>query len=444
MKKLISFALAAALCLAAMASLAFVVSPGGGNTTLNDAFAVTGFKCTDATVTTQGVRVYTNLVDASEKKYNVNELMYFALTININNPTKTLAHTSAVGNEYAIIVSSDTVDLSMNTMADVVLTHPHDSTYTNLVSTENGTVKANASNALTYDKNNNTLTFRVKVWNDNPTKSNVNVGYDAFNLAIDETSTAREANYVIGFTAVNRAAENGSVSAKVAPTEFKFKNDTLTVTQNGRTYKIDKVAATWPAASSTANWPATVAQSLATVGYRVSLVAADGTATEIVTLDTEVTSAEGYGVSLGLAKAGRLIARNTVGSGFVYADNGGAAFTAAEQAALDTMLADFGFNLNYNYKLQDKNFEQATTYKATFAVEYNVKDDEADVDEGTTDDPVKEEPDDELPVEDDTEVDEVPHTGDGTASAALCIALAAGCAAALAFALKRTGREENR
>ncbi len=72
-----------------------------------------------------------------------------------------------------------------------------------------------------------------------------------------------------------------------------------------------------------------------------------------------------------------------------------------------------------------------------------MKDDEADVDEGTEDDdPIEEE--DELPIEDDTEVDEVPHTGDSTASAALCIALAAVCAAALAFALKRTGREENR
>ncbi len=108
-----------------MASLAFVVSPGGGSTTLNDAFAVTGFKCTDATVTTQGVRVYTNLVDASEKKYNVNELSVFRADHQHQpTPSRPLAHTSAVGNEYTIIVSSDTVDLSMNTMADVVLTHP--------------------------------------------------------------------------------------------------------------------------------------------------------------------------------------------------------------------------------------------------------------------------------------------------------------------------------
>ncbi|MGI6193528.1 MAG: hypothetical protein ACOYI3_08225 [Christensenellales bacterium] len=436
MKKLISFALAAALCLAAMASFAFVVSPGTGTTTLTDAFAVTGFKCTDATVTTQGVRVYTNLVDASEKKYNVNELMYFALTIAISNPTKTLAHTSAVGNEYAIIVSSDTVDLSMNTMADVVLTHPQDSTFVNLVSTENGTVKANATDALTYDKDSNTMTFKVKVANDSPTHANVNVGYEAFNLAIDEASSAREASYVIGFTGINRAAENGSISAKVSPTEFKFKSDTLTVVQNGRTYKIDKVPAIFPAVSSTSTWPATVAASLSTVGYRISLVAADGTATEIVTLDTEVTNAEGYGVSLGLAKNGRMIARQVIGNSFVYTDDSSAAFTPAEQAIFDTMLADFGFNLAYNYKLQDKNFEQATTYKATFNVAYNVVDDEKDVDEGTPDEPLEE-----LPLEDDPEVDEVPATGDATASAALFIALAIVCAAALAVALKRAGNE---
>jgi len=442
MKKLISLALAAAVCLAALASFAFVVSPGTGTTTLTDAFAVTGFKCTDATVTTQGVRIYSDLVDASAKTYNVNELMYFALSISVSNPAKTLAHTSAVGNEYTIVVSSDTVDLSMNTMADVVLTHPHDSTYVNLVSTANGTVKANASDALAYDKSTNTLTFKVKVFQDNPANSNVNVGNPAFNLAIDETGAAREASYVIGFTGINRAVQNGSIAAKVSPTEFKFKDDTLTVTQNGRTYKIDKVPASWAAVSTTTSWPASVAASLSTVGYRISLVAADGSATEIVTLDTEVTSAEGYGVSLGLAKNNSKIARQVVGGNYIFLDGpsaGSAAFTAAEQAALDTMLADFGFSLSYNYKLQDKNFEQATTYKATFAVEYNVVDEERDVDEGTTDEPI----DDELPVEDEdgTDVDEVPQTGDATASAALFIALAAACAVAFAVALRRTARE---
>jgi len=440
MKKLISIALAAALIAAALASMAFVVSPGSGTTTFSDAFTVTGFKCTDATVTTQGARVYSELVDASKNKYNVNELMYFALTITVYNPTKTLAHTSAVGNEYEIIVDSDTVDLSMNTMADVVLTHPYNSTFTNVVSTENGTVKANASNAVVYDKDDNTLTFSVKVANDNPV--NAKVDSDAFNLAIDETGTAKQANYVIGFTGVNRAAENGSISAKVAPTEYKFASNTLTVVKNGRTYKIDKVAATWPAQSSTVNWPATVASTLSTVGYRVSLVdTTTGTATEIATLDTEVTGAEGYGVSLGLAKAGRLIAKNTVGNGYVYADTGASAFTASELSAFETMLADFGFSMSYNYKLQDKNFELATTYQATFTVEYNVKDDEADVEEPTDDESV-----DDLPVEDDddTEVDEVPQTGDQTTSAAVCVTLAVLCAAALTFALKRAGKETER
>lgn len=441
MKKMISIALAALLCVAALASFAFVVNPGTGAPVLTDAFAVTGFKCTDATVTTQGVRIYSDLVDASEKKYNVNELMYFGLTVAISNPAKTLAHTSAVGNEYVVMVNSSTVDLSMNTIADVVLTHPQDSTFVNLVSTANGTVKANAGDALTYDQSSNTLTFKLKVAQDNPANSKVDAS--AFTLAIDETGAAREVNYVIGFTGINRVAENGAVSAKVSPTEFKFKSNTLTVVQNGRTYKIDKVAAVWPAESNTTTWPASVTTSLDTVGYRISLVAADGTATEIVTLDTEVTSAEGYGMSLGLAKDGNRIVKQVVGNGYVYLDGasaGTAAFTAAEQTAFETMLADFGFSLNYNYKLQDKNFEQATTYKATFDVEYNVVDEEKDVDEGTTDQPIEDD-DDELPVDDETDLDEVPQTGDASASAALFVSLAAICAVALAVALKRTAKE---
>lgn len=46
---------------------------------------------------------------------------------------------------------------------------------------------------------------------------------------------------------------------------------------------------------------------------------------------------------------------------------------------LELMMQDFGFSTKYSYKLQDKNFEQATTYKATLTAKYNVVDDEADV-----------------------------------------------------------------
>lgn len=439
-----------ALAATAITPMAFVANPGtNGTTALTDAFSVTGMTITDATVLTTGVRTYGALADQSKKKYNTNELMYFGITMTVNNPTKTLAHTSAVGNEYQLLVSSGTADLSINTMTDVVLTHPYDSALANLISGENGAVKANASQALTYDANTNTLNFKLKVWNDAPNNANVNIGNEAFNLAIDETGTQSAVSYTIGFSAINRAEQNGSVTLKVSPTEYKFKDNTLTVSLNGRTYKIDKVAAVWAKASDTTNWPQVVKDSLSTIGYKLSIVNADKSVTEIVTFDTEVTSAEGYGQSLGFAKDGRLIVRSTIGNGYVYADSGTAAFTTAELAALETALSDFGFSISYNYKLQDRNFEQATTYKATFTTNYNVVDNEADVEEPLPDDELDEDEiiedpeidedvplDDELPEED--EEIEVPITGDSASAAALCLALAALGAVALAYAMKRT------
>ena len=154
----------------ALTGLAFVVSPGTGTSKLNDAFEVNGLTITDSVALTQGTRMYSELADLSGKDYSVNQLMYFALTITVYNPTKTLKHTSAVGNEYVILTSSDTCDLSINTATDVVLTHPYsgDSQYLNLVTTENGVVKANATDALTYDKEANELKFVLKAWKRKP------------------------------------------------------------------------------------------------------------------------------------------------------------------------------------------------------------------------------------------------------------------------------------
>ena len=441
-KRICALLTSLALAASSLASMAFVMNPGTGSTTLTDAFSVTGITLTDSSVLSTGPRTYVGLVDLSKKDYNTNELMYYGINITVNNPVKTLAHTSAVGNEYVLQVTSSTSDLSINTATNVVLTHPYEGAVGTIVTGENGAVKANATDALTYDAATNTLSFKLKVWNDSPGKANVNSGYEAFNLAIDETSSLSSVHYTIGFTAVNRTDKDGALTLKVSPTEYKFNGNTVTVAINGRTYKVEKVAATWPKASNTANWPQTVADSLSTTGYKVSLVNAANQATEIVTLDTEVTNAEGYGVSLGIAKGGKMVVKAAIGNSYVYANDGTAAFTDAELAAFNTMLADFGFSTAYNYKLQDKNFEQATTYKATFTIEYNKVDNEADVEEPTPD----EDPDDEIieddeldgdiPIEDDDEI-EVPITSDPAPAAALCLALAAAGACALFLTLKR-------
>lgn len=50
----------------------------------------------------------------------------------------------------------------------------------------------------------------------------------------------------------------------------------------------------------------------------MSKVNADGSKTEIVTLDTEVTNAEGYGQSLGFSKAGRALPKPRSAAAIIY------------------------------------------------------------------------------------------------------------------------------
>ncbi len=449
MKKLMSLALSGLLAAGALAATAFVSGPSAVLPAQKDAFSVAGLKITDASAVTQGVRVWSALADRSKEKFVANEVMYYALELEVKNPIKDVTVNSAVGKEYTVLVSSESADLSVNTMMDVVLSHPHESDLANVVSTANGTTKANATNALSYERDKNTLTFRMKVWNDDASASNVNVGSEHFNLGARETSTAPASNaFTIGFTGINRAAAPGALTAKVSPREHTFKDGVLSVVMNGRTYRIAKTAASWKAASDPASWPQTVAESLSTVGYEIALMANGTDALPIVTLDTEVTNADGYGVSLGLAKDGRMIVKNTFNNAYVYADNAQSAFTAEELSRFDTMMSDFGFSTAHNYKLQDSNFEQATTYEATLTAAYNRKDEEADVDEPTDEKPddeidggVEELPDDE--IDEEPGVEEVPKTGDGASHAALALSLgAAGLLALAAGTLLRKREQE--
>lgn len=447
LKKYLSQVMAGVLSLSMAASLAFVVGPTADEAAKSDAFQVKNFFVTDAMATAQGTRVWSNLVDNSQKSFAVNELVYYTMEINIANPAKNSKVTSAVGNEYKIIVSSPTSDLSLSTQTDVVLTHPFNASYADVVSTDNGTVKAGATQAVTYEKGDNSMTFTIKVWDDDPYNSNINKGYEAINLAIREgENQAASTTFHIGFAGLNRDAKTGSATAKVAPTEFKFKGDSLTVNLNGREYTIKKVPATWPATSNTAAWPTDVAASLSTIGYQIS-TRVNGSHVEIVTLDTEVTNAEGYGLSLGLVKGGVTVSKSTFGGQYVFTTTGAPAFNTEESARLETMMNDFGFSTNANYKLQDKNFEQATTYKATLTATYNP----APVDDGEVDEGTDETPDDEIDddiIEEEipeVEEEEVPQTGDKSADIALALTLGALLsAAALAIVMRKASAEESK
>lgn len=152
LKKYLSQVMAGVLSLSMAASLAFVVGPTADEAAKSDAFQVKNFFVTDAMATAQGTRVWSNLVDNSQKSFAVNELVYYTMEISIANPAKNSKVTSAVGNEYKVIVSSPTSDLSLSTQTDVVLTHPFNASYADVVSTDNGTVKAGATQAVTYEK----------------------------------------------------------------------------------------------------------------------------------------------------------------------------------------------------------------------------------------------------------------------------------------------------
>lgn len=108
---------------------------------------------------------------------------------------------------------------------------------------------------------------------------------------------------------------------------------------------------------------------------------------------------------------------------------------------------DFGFSTNANYKLQDKNFEQATTYKATLTATYNpVPVDDGEVDEGTDEIPDDEIDDDIIEEEiPEVEEEEVPQTGDKSADIALALTLGALLsAAALAIVMRKASAEESK
>ena len=124
------------------------------------------------------------------------------------------------------------------------------------------------------------------------------------------------------------------------------------------------------------------------------------------------------------------------------------AFNAAQLAAFETFMSDFGFSAANTYKLQDKDFTVAGSYQATITAEYNggqvvpiePEDDDSEiVDEPTEEETeIEEDPD----VEEEPDVDEEPEvpaeTGDFSSDVAIVLAVSAlAAAAALAFVMKK-------
>ena len=504
MKKTLAIVMALAMALGMIASFAFVVAP----TTTSRTNAPIGIDmwATDAMATTQGTRIWTDFVDKSEDLYAKSSLIYFVMQIRAYNSVQNadVVPTSTV-KTMKVDLSSQTVDLSLaNINGGTVFTKPSPITAGTLFG---GSLRAvdsvDATGLFTLKNANipNVYTFDIQYRNTNSASQTPNPAGHTIGIDILEgTAAAGVPAYTdvyVGFVGLtkNEITAKGSVVASVNydGSSEKFhpngntdatvdittaaQGDWLTVTKGERTYLIVRnAAASWAAKTSYVPSYATIG---APIGYAVFVkVAANGIYNYVCQLDTEVTSIEGYGQSLGISVDRNLLNNNNTTTNFgfgavlgefaaaktdtlvkvlpytflttkyVYAEDkadvkaGQDAFTAAQLATFETFMSDFGFSAANTYKLQDKDFTVTGAYQATITAEYNggqvVAIEPEEDDSEIVDEPTDEEPE----IEEEPDVDEEPEvpaeTGDFSSDVAIVLAVSAlAAAAALAFVMKK-------
>lgn len=541
MKKTLTIVLALVLALSMLASFAFVINPGTGGTVTPDKnpLAITGFFATSNDAILSGARIYAPLTDKTNDAYAKNEIIRFAITMDVLNPlVPANGVDGALHTTNTMTVTSSTVDFSVSRMAGQQALHvPFGSGLVTAIDskvTNNGGGSPAAYGAVV---NGNVMT--IKVLTDQlaaPSTSAFSTapitGTGATNdpyigaaitLHAPETTAVTEAkaSYAFIFTGITKGeiTEQGLaklVTATVAANKFDATPDTdlIKVEKNGRIYYVEKIitqASILHATITTNIAPSHPYYNEPTkVGYRVYLVGSQTSTTtyellpvgqfdtESITwknvgVDLSNTEVEGLGYSLGLEKLvpsagtsvtlvnGKLpdavataapttdnyrVFRTVLSNGTVNYILGDAigtgtnekvgdnAFTTAEKARLDTMMADFGFSTadNYNYKLEDKYFTTAGTDTDVLTATYNngtvvpvEPEEEDDLDEPTPDedldDDIDEDIDEDLDEDEDVidDEDEVPaETGDFASDIALALTAAAiVAAAALAFVMKK-------
>ena len=495
MKKTLAIVMALAMALGMIASFAFVVAP----TTTSRTNAPIGIDmwATDAMATTQGTRIWTDFVDKSEDLYAKNSLIYFVMQIRAYNSVQNADVAPAVGQQLMdVALTSTTVDLSLIEMTGAVVTAPTAFT-TPIFGSASKIVTGVAAPKLLQKKANIQNRYDFKIAYASNTGAN---GYDlntpgvlAINIQEGKATdgVAAYTDYYVGFAGLtrNEITAKGSVVANVGyngASEKFADNGTLKVVKGDRTYMIKKVNADNWAIKTTSYYDYTTGAyvSATTQGYAVFVKVGPTTYNYVAQLDTEVTSVEGIGQSLGITVAKSVIDLNTstgaytmdgitpynptpdvltkvlpytfLTTKYVLAEDapdgsavaGSDAFTAAQLATFETFMSDFGFSAANTYKLQDKDFTVAGSYQATITAEYNggqvvpiePEDDDSEiVDEPTDEEPeIEEDPD----VEEEPDVDEEPEvpaeTGDFSSDVAIVLAVSAlAAAAALAFVMKK-------
>lgn len=339
MKKTLTIVLALVLALSMLASFAFVINPGTGGAIKpeKNPLAITGFFATDNIAIVGGARVYAPLADNTNSAYAKNEVIRFAITMDVLNPSVPAngVDVTQLGPNNTLTVTSSTVDFSVSNMAAQQALHVP---LSQLVTAINSKVTNNDLGASTpafgaYVDSKNVLTIKIETAQADPSTSAFGTTApagtplvpDHITLNAPTDPTVAKASYAFIFTGITKGeiTEQGLaklVTATVPGTAFT-NDEVISVVKNGRTYLVEKVAeaeVNHPSITTGIDNATHPYYDLFKVGYRVYLVtsetATDYTAIPVAQLDSESvvwaagipeivgTEVEGLGYSLGLEK----------------------------------------------------------------------------------------------------------------------------------------------
>jgi len=353
MKKTLTIVLALVLALSMLASFAFVLNPGtGGSITADKSpLVITGFFATNNDEIKSGARLYAPLADRTNEAYAKNEIIRFAITMDVLNP---LLPVNAVDSAWKtadpveLTVSSSTVDFAVSNMAGQQALHVPfgGGLVTAINSKQNNNTPTTADVTGAYGAkvdSKNVMTILVKL------ADTLTVDKSAFTEteALADTQsmilyapagTTAKASYAFIFTGITKGeiTDQGLAKLVTDSTDENVFPDPLAglikVEKNGRIYYVEKIIDTTdpetnllvkhPYITKVADLSAYYAS--AKVGYRVYLVGEKDTTGEyklipVAQFDTESITwttdpliiadkdlrgeeVEGLGYSLGLEK----------------------------------------------------------------------------------------------------------------------------------------------
>lgn len=373
MKKTTTIVLALVLALSMFASFAFVVNPGTGGALKPEKspLAITGFFATSNDAILGGARVYAPLANNTDAAYAKNEVIRFAVTMDVMNHLVPSNGVDAdqllpAANPATLTVTSSTVDFAVSNMPGQQALHVPLSQLVNAIQSKVAnagifTAPATAAHGAAVDTAKNIMTIKVKPLastavlapNDSTFAA---IAGDPIVLYTPSTVSEAKASYAFIFTGITKGeiTEKGLaklVTAKSSGSAFIKHNPAgtppttpvgtlVSVVKNGRTYYVEKVVEAANASALVKHPVVTTGLSstyynMLKVGYRVYLLdkkvvgTTDDTYTlsPVAQLDSESitwllggsdlvgTEVEGLGYSLGLEKITLATADQTVPTG---------------------------------------------------------------------------------------------------------------------------------